>query len=183
MEEAALKKIILQYLASHHTLTLATVQTGEPHSATLFYVNIGFKLYFLSSPASRHGVNLARTAPVSATINEDYARWRSIKGIQLEGTVRKLGGLWENGKLALAFTQKFPDVADFFSSPLQLGEEIIAKVKSVEFYELSPSRLLFLDNELGLSHRRLSQGECRARPYRTLRPHVFVRNLSFMSQP
>ncbi len=153
MEEAALKKRILQYLASHHTLSLATVHDGEPHSATVFYVNIGFKLYFLSSPASRHGINLSRLVQVSATINEDYATWRLIKGIQLEGTVTKMGGLWENGHLAIAFTKKFPDVAEFFSSPRQLGEKIMAKVKGVEFYELSPTRLFYIDNELGFGHR------------------------------
>lgn len=153
MQEAALRKIILSYLASHHTMALATALADVPHSATVFYVNTGFELYFLSSPTSRHGINLSQRAQVSATINEDYAQWRSIKGIQLEGTVRKMGGLWKNGQLAIAFTKKFPDVTGFFASPRQLGEEIIAKVKGVEFYELSPTRLFYLDNELGFGHR------------------------------
>ena len=153
MEEATLRTIILQYMSSHHTLALATAQEGLPHCATVFYVNIGFKLYFVSSPTSRHGVNLSRLGRVSATINEDYALWRLIKGIQLEGTVRKVGGLWENGQLAIAFTKKFSDVASFFAAPRQLGKEIIAKVKGVEFYELSPTSLFYLDNELGFGHR------------------------------
>jgi uncharacterized protein YhbP (UPF0306 family) len=96
VEEEELRIKILQYLESHHTMSLATVHEGVPHSATVYYVNIGFKLYFLSSPTSRHGIDLSMLSKVAATINEDYAYWRSIKGIQLEGTVRKTGGLWEN---------------------------------------------------------------------------------------
>lgn len=153
MDETALRTVILKYLGSHNTLALATLHENAPHCAAVFYVNIGFKLYFVSSPTSRHGIDLSHLAHVSATINEDYALWRSIKGIQLEGTVRKMGGIWTNGRLAIAFTKKFPDVTDFFSSPRQLGKEIVAKVQGVEFYELSPSRLKYIDNELGFGHR------------------------------
>jgi len=46
VEEEELRIKILQYLESHHTMSLATVHEGVPHSATVYYVNIGFKLYF-----------------------------------------------------------------------------------------------------------------------------------------
>lgn len=154
MDEAELRNIILNYLESHHTLSLATVgDGGVPQAASLFYVNRDIKLYFVSSPVSRHGMNLAQNAQVSATINEDYACWRLIKGIQMEGMVRTVGGIWENGRLALSFVKKFPDVADFFSAPQRLGEKIFSKVEGVKFYELLPSRIYFIDNERGFGHR------------------------------
>ena len=154
MEEAELRKIILNYLESHYTLSLATVGDGcLPHAASLFYVNRGLKLYFVSSPASRHGLNLTQNAQVSATINEDYACWPLIKGIQLEGRVKIVGGIWENGRLALSFVKKFPDVADFFSAPQRLGKKIFSKVEGVKFYELSPTRIYFIDNERGFGQR------------------------------
>jgi uncharacterized protein YhbP (UPF0306 family) len=154
MEEAELRKIILNYLESHHTLSLATVGAGGvPHAASLFYVNRGLKLYFVTSPASRHGLNLTQNAQVSATIDEDYDCWRLIKGIQMEGVVKTVGGIWENGRLALSFVKKFPDVADFFSAPQKLGEKIFSKVEGVGFYELIPSRIYFIDNERGFGHR------------------------------
>ena len=154
MEETELKTIILNYLESHHTLSLATVgDGGVPHAASLFYVHRGLKLYFVSSPVSRHGMNLAQNAHVSATINEDYACWRLIKGIQMEGTVNTVGGIWENGRLALSFVKKFSDVADFFSAPQMLGETIFSEVEGVRFYELIPSRIYFIDNERGFGHR------------------------------
>lgn len=154
MEEAELRKIILSYLESHHTLSLATVGDGGlPHAATVFYVNRGLKLYFVGSPVSRHGMNLSQNSQVSATIDEDYACWRLIKGIQMEGMVKTVGGIWENGRLALSFVKKFPDVADFFSAPQRLGEKIFSKVEGVRFYELIPSRIYFIDNERGFGHR------------------------------
>ncbi|MGB5156123.1 pyridoxamine 5'-phosphate oxidase family protein [Desulfobacterium sp. N47] len=152
MEATELKKIILNYLESHHTLSLATVGEGLPHAATVFYVNIGLDLYFLSSPTSRHGINMSHCARVSATINEDYAQWRLIKGIQLEGFVKTVSGIWENGRLAIAFIKKFPDVADFFS-PRKLGEKILSKVEKVKIYELTPTRIYFINNEFGFGHR------------------------------
>ena len=152
-EEAELRKTILAYLESHHPLCLATVGQGLPHAATVFYVNLGFRLYFVSSPTSRHGLNLAQDARVSATIDEDYSRWRLIQGVQLEGTVKPAGGIWEGGRLALAFVRKFPDVADFFSSPQKLGAQILGKVERVKFYELTPSRLFFISNEQGFGER------------------------------
>ena len=154
MEEAELRKIILGYLESHHTLSLATVGDGGlPHAASLFYVNRGLDIFFVSSPASRHGLNLTLNAHVSVTIAEDYDRWRLIKGIQLEGKVKTVGGIWENSRLALSFVKKFPDVADFFSAPQMLGEKVFSKVEGVKFYELLPSRIYFIDNERGFGYR------------------------------
>ena len=153
MDEKELRKIILEYLEGHHTLSLATEGNGAPHAASVFYVNMGFNIYFVSSPTSRHGINLSANPTVSATINEDYSRWRTIKGIQLEGSVKTLGGIWEKGRIGLAFVKKFPDVSDFFSSPKKLGEKVFRKVEDVKFYKLTPSRIYFINNELGFGHR------------------------------
>lgn len=153
MERTRLEEEILAYLASHHTLSLATTRENIPHAASVFYVNEGFYLYFVSSPSSRHGMNLAQNPWVSATINEDYAHWQKIKGIQLEGKVRLLGGIWEKGRIGLLFVKKFPDVAQFFVDPRNLNKELFAKVEDVKFYEIIPSRISFIDNEKGFSHR------------------------------
>ena len=85
MEREALKKTIIAYMEIHNTLSLATEKDGAPHAATVFYVNTGFEIYFLSSPSTRHGEHLAHNPRVSATIDEDYSNWLLIKGIQLEG--------------------------------------------------------------------------------------------------
>ena len=152
-EEKQLKKTILEYMKDHNTVALATEKDGMPHAATVFYVNIGFDLYFLSSPSSRHGENFSCSPRVSATVNEDYSNWLTIKGIQLEGLVENIGGILKNGRIARAYVKKFPDVADFLLSPQRLGQAIVQKVAKVKFYKLMPSRIYFINNELGFGHR------------------------------
>ena len=153
MEEKELKRLILQYLENHNTVSLATEKGGLPHAATVFYVNIGFDLYFLSSPTSRHAQNFFHNHNVSATINEDYSNWLLIKGIQLEGRVESFGGILKNRGTAKTYVEKFPDVADFIFSPKKLGQALAKKVAKVEFYKLMPSKIYFINNELGFGHR------------------------------
>ncbi len=153
MEKIELEKAIFQYMESHHTVSLATEKDGVPHAATVFYVNIGFNLYFFSSSTSRHGENFSQNPKVSATINEDYSDWLSIKGIQMEGLVENIGGILKNGRVSKAYVKKFPGVADFLFSPQKLGEAIARKVAGVKYYKLKPSRIYFLNNELGFGHR------------------------------
>ena len=148
-----LKKRILDYLKDHNTVSLATEKDGIPHAATVFYASIGFKLYFLSSPTSRHGENLSLNPKASATINEDYSDWLLIKGIQMEGRVECVGGIVENGRIAKAYVKKFPAVADFLFSPRKLGRAIADKVAKVRFYRLTPSKIYFIDNEIGFGQR------------------------------
>ena len=153
MEPSELKKMILDYLKSHNTVSVATERDGAPHAATLFYVSIGYQLYFLSSPTSRHAENLSLNPKVSATINEDYSNWLLIKGIQLEGRVVGLGGILENGRIAKAYVKKFPTVADFLFSPRKLGQAIAGKVAKVKFYKLTPSKIYFINNEISFGQR------------------------------
>jgi len=153
MEEKELKETILEYVETHNSMSLATEGDGLPHAATLFYVNIGFQLYFVSSPSSRHGENIARNESVSATISEDYSGWSDIKGIQMEGRVEKVGGIMENGRIVKAYVKKFPDVADFFLSPKKLGQAIANKVAKVRFYKFVPGKIRFINNALDFGHR------------------------------
>ncbi len=153
MEQNELKQMILEYLESHHTVSLATERNGIPHAASVFYVSIDFTLYFLSSPTSRHGENLYLNPKVSATINEDYSNWLMIKGIQLEGRVDSMGGVLKNTRIAKAYVKKFPTVADFLFSPIKLGQAIASKVAKVQFYQLTCSKIYFINNELGFGRR------------------------------
>ncbi|MDZ4164693.1 MAG: pyridoxamine 5'-phosphate oxidase family protein [Smithellaceae bacterium] len=147
------EKIILDYLRSHNTIALSSAGDGLPHGATLFYLNIGFILYFLTDPDTRHGRNMAGNPAVAATIDEDYDNWLDIKGIQLEGTARTVGTIIENGSLALAYARKFPAVKDFLFSPQKQGLAIMQKITKVLFYELTPRRIYFINNAVSFGHR------------------------------
>lgn len=148
-----LKERILKYLIEHNTISLATVSNAKPHAASVFYVNIGFELFYVSNPDSRHSTFLAATPDVSGTINEDYHNWLDIKGIQLEGKVSCVGSLVKNPRLVKAYVGKYPNVKDFFVSPRKLGAAVAKKVSTVRFFKITPSRIFFLDNSLGFGHR------------------------------
>lgn len=148
-----LQERILKYLQEHNTISLATVAKRKPHAASVFYVNIGFELFYVSNPDSRHSTFLAATPAVAGTVNEDYDNWLDIKGIQLEGRVSCVGSLVKNPRLVKAYIGKYPNVKDFFVSPQKVGSGVAQKVSGVRFFKITPSRIFLLDNSLGFGHR------------------------------
>lgn len=147
----ALKRQILDYLACHNTMTLATCDAEAPWAATVFYANEDLSLYFFSSPESRHCQNLARNPRVAVTIQEDYKDWRIIKGVQLEGGVSVIDSLLEKAKVMAIYARKYPAVIKLFSDPAS-GIYYKAFLK-VKFYRVAPERLFFVDNEQGFGKR------------------------------
>lgn len=139
------RDLALDYLNSHHVMTLATNGPGELWAAAVFYVNDGFEFYFLSAGHTRHAQNMAASPRVAATIQEDYPEWSVIKGIQLEGTVRQLKGRDREAAFRL-YAGKFR----FLEQPISAIEMALARVN---WYHLSPERLYFIDNSRGFGHR------------------------------
>lgn len=139
---------ILNYLRDHQVATLATCGTDDLWAAAVFYVNDGFTLYFLSSPTARHSVNLAQNPRVAVTIQEDYADWLEIKGIQLEGAAGEISGVEEERARRL-YGQKFPVVGKLAQAPAA----IVKALAKVRWYKIVPHRLYFVDNAVGLGQR------------------------------
>lgn len=135
----------LAYLQEQHVMTLATQGPAGVWAAAVFYAADGFSLYFLSAQSTRHAQNIAENPRCAAAIQENYAGWREIKGIQLEGVVRRLSGEEERAAIAL-YTRRFP----FLSDAPQAIRDAFAKVS---WYELKPDRLYYLDNSKGFGHR------------------------------
>ena len=146
-----LKRQILDYMESHNTMTLGTSAGDAPWAATVFYASEGLRLYFFSSPESRHCQNLAANPRVAATIQEDYRDWRKIKGIQIEGKAVTLDSLLEKAKATAAYTRKYPEVMKLFANPLS-GALYQAFLK-VRFYCVVPERIFYIDNEQGFGKR------------------------------
>jgi uncharacterized protein YhbP (UPF0306 family) len=138
----------LSYLRDHNVMTLATTGAQGLWAAAVFYVNDGFAFYFLSAPGSRHSLNVDSQPAVAATIQEDYRDWRAIKGIQLEGRARRIEGT-EQAAVVVRYGAKFPIVGNLAHAPT----EIIQAMTHIAWYKLTPTRLYFIDNSLGLGHR------------------------------
>src|SRR5436853_320479 len=103
----------LDYLGKHNTVSIASLGIDGPWASTVFYVNLGFDLYFLSEPGTRHSRNVAARQQIGATVNEDYKDWREIKGIQIEGACIEVTGKREMLKALGAYLKKYPFVASF----------------------------------------------------------------------
>ncbi|NKQ36632.1 MAG: pyridoxamine 5'-phosphate oxidase [Chloroflexi bacterium] len=126
-------------------MTLATVGDEGVWAAAVFYVNEGFTLYFLSAGHTRHARNMLAQSHVAAAIQEDYTDWPVIQGIQLEGDVRVLAGVERDTAVSL-YRRKYP----FLSQP---NPQIETALTQVNWYQLTPTRLYFIDNSKGLGHR------------------------------
>lgn len=139
---------VQNYIRDHQVATLATNSGEGPWAAAVFYVNDGYTLYYLSSPTSRHCQNLSQNPRVAVTIQEDYADWLKIKGIQIEGVVSEISGL-EEGKARKLYGQKFPVIGKLAQAPAA----IVKALAKVRWYKVVPHRLYFIDNEVDLGHR------------------------------
>lgn len=142
----ALKEQIIAYLKAHNTATLATSSGGAPWAASVFYVNDGFVLYFLSEPSSRHATSIEENQAVGAAINEDYHDWREIQGIQLEGQAMRVTGRIERAKVLALYVAKFPFVGKMLLSPHLFSGAVARAVAKVKFYKVVPTRLRFINN-------------------------------------
>jgi uncharacterized protein YhbP (UPF0306 family) len=138
----------LRFLEAHSVVTLATAGPDGPWAAAVFYASRGFALYFLSSPSTRHSRNLAADPRVAATIQEDTADWRAVRGIQLEGRARELTGEEAEAARRL-FGARFPVVGRLEGAPPALAEALAR----VRWYELQPRRLFLVDNSAGFGSR------------------------------
>ena len=139
---------VLSYLAAHHVMTLATHGPEGPWSAAVFYASSELELYFVSSPKSRHALDLQRDPRVAAAIHKDYGDWRAIQGIQLSGTAVRLEGAEREAALA-CYRQKF----NFLNNPVAELVPVLEALGKAACYRLTASALHFIDNATGFGKR------------------------------
>lgn len=149
-----------EYLAAHHTMTLATVSpaaAGEPapqhawpHAASVFYaVDSQMRLIFLSKPGSLHGEDIGPEGRVAVTVTEEYSDWQAIQGVQLWGTAVLLTGASRAAAFA-TYVTRFPFVRDMLK---QANME--ALFRGIGVYRVTAERLAFTDNTTGVFGREL----------------------------
>jgi len=148
---------VLDFVAAHSVMTLATAGPDGPWAAAVFYAHDDQRLLFLSAPGTRHGRNLARDPRCAATIQADSADWPRIQGIQLEGRVAQLAA-GEAAQARELYGRKFPIVG----RTAQVPAAIVEAMARIRWYELMPERLFFVDNRRGFGHRDAFGDERRA---------------------
>lgn len=152
---ADLTSRVHDFLVRHNTMTLATVDAdGAPQAAAVFYAaDDTLDLFFLSSPNSRHSLNLARRPRVAASIQADNQAWQSIQGLQIEGAARLVDGVAETAHAVRVYAGRF----DFLQSLLDGAgggpAALRGPLAGSRFYILRPAWLRLIDNRLGFGHK------------------------------
>lgn len=148
MSDGDLRDRVRRYLSEHHVATLATQGPQGPWAAAVFYAGDEAGLYFLSSPRSRHAVNLIQFPRVAVAVQDNCTEWAQIQGVQLEGLCAELDGA-DRERAQRLYAQKFPLIARPARAPLAIAEALAR----VRWYRLVPDRLYLIDNSRGFGHR------------------------------
>jgi uncharacterized protein YhbP (UPF0306 family) len=144
----SLRERVLEQLADHHVMTVATIGPEGPWAAAVFYAHDDLTLYFLSSPTSRHSLNIASGADVAVTIQRDYNDWPGIRGLQLRGRAEPVPTKDEAIVRSL-YGSRFPIVGLAAKAPAT----IVRALDRIRWYALSPRSICLIDNRLGFGHR------------------------------
>lgn len=127
-------KRIIDFIKSHHVLTLATSFKDEPWCASCFYVYLPEKnsFIFTSDGRSRHIYNIAHNCFVAACIVLETRTVGRIQGLQLQGLVTRVDASeWAEAKRA--YIREYP----------------YAVLADLTLWQLDVSKLKFTDNTLG----------------------------------
>jgi uncharacterized protein YhbP (UPF0306 family) len=134
---------VRRYLASHSTLTLATVNpAGQPEAAPLFFAVDDDTLIFLSGAKSRHSANVAAEGRAAVAVYGETWDWREIAGLQMEGIVSLVPAGHGRARAWEVYKAKFPFVVEFET-----------EVSRSEFYRFEPHWIRLIDNSVSFGFR------------------------------
>jgi uncharacterized protein YhbP (UPF0306 family) len=129
---------VLDFLAEHKKLTLATASTtGVPHAAAFMFVNDGAIIYFWTRPETTTAKQIEQNPVVSFSIDDYVEDWSQLKGVQGAGECRVLLNAQEITNVARLFADKYPAV--------KAG----SATTNISFFRITPTQLQYLDNTQG----------------------------------
>lgn len=144
MNHILTKKIILDFLAQHKLMYVAT-QGEHPWIAPVFYTyDDELNLYFLSSPETLHSKQIAKNKEVAVAIaNSQQQLTEDKKGIQMYGHVKQISDM-----------HKMKHSLDLWKKSLgYIGTEIsyenmLNKVIKGRMFQITPKKIKFFNQEL-----------------------------------
>jgi nitroimidazol reductase NimA-like FMN-containing flavoprotein (pyridoxamine 5'-phosphate oxidase superfamily) len=150
--DAALRQKILELLAAHRIMTVATVRPdGWPQATTVGYASEGLTLYFLCGLDSQKARNLARDDRLSLTIDHDIADVMRITGLSMAARATPVTDAGEGARILQLLAQQY---ADQPALPLQMPTP-----DQVRIFRVVPEVISVLDYTRGFGHADLV--ECR----------------------
>jgi uncharacterized protein len=148
-EDAELSARIAAFLDAHHVMSLATAGKSGPHAANLFYARDGLSLVWLSDAGTRHSQDVEAKGQVAATVAPDYSDFPLIRGVQIEGTARRVADGGERARLFRLLAARYPFLAQLAFAP----PAVRAACDNAEIYRLRPERIVLVDNTRGFAHK------------------------------
>ncbi|GBD07998.1 hypothetical protein HRbin22_00224 [Candidatus Thermoflexus japonica] len=135
---------VLRFLGQRSTMTLVTAdEDGSPYAASLYFVHDGqLRLYFLSSPESRHVRHLAARPEVAVTIHGEPWDWKTIQGLQLTGAAEPVEDPEERERVMARYREKFPFL-----------HELPQALAHARLYRVTPRWVRWIDNTKGFGYR------------------------------
>ncbi|EKU96214.1 putative stress protein (general stress protein 26) [Leptolyngbya sp. PCC 7375] len=142
------EQLILDILASHYFLSLATVrEDGYPQATTVAYANDGFKLYFMTGHACQKVHNIQCCNKISLTVDRECEDWEQIKGLSMGGTAAVLSDPDEIAKAATCLEAKFPQMHEWVTATEDMSK--------AAFVEITPQVISVLNYAKGFGHTEL----------------------------
>lgn len=156
MEQAEAWQRLGQFVDTQSTLVLATAGAdGKAQGAPLFYLpEEGMRLFWLSSPKSRHSRAIAVDPQVALSIHGQTWRWDEIRGAQFEGTVGIVDDPAERDRLLARYRERF-----------SLDDSFGQRMAASHLYRFRPRWVRYLENGAGgLFRWEFDRAEIEARP-------------------
>ena len=152
-DRATPSDLVLGFLEQHHAMTVAAADPkGVPWATPVFYVNEGFRLYWISNSHGRLGAYLGANPRAAVTILDASSGWQRMQGLQVEGGVRLINSWREYIRCARLYLRKFPGRGrDLFNS--RTGRHFVQNGPGIRFYQLEVERCWFTDHSKGLGSR------------------------------
>ena len=142
--DAAIRKKILDLLARHRKMTVATLRPdGWPQATTVGYGNEGLTIYFLCGPDSQKAANLARDNRLSLTIDDDTGQVMAIEGLSMAARAEAVIDPKEAEKALGLMIERYPpqDV------PLAMP-----RPEDIRIFRVTPVVISVLDYSKGFGH-------------------------------
>ena len=145
-----IKTLILDIIASHRVMTLATVRPdGWPQATTVGYVNDGMAIYFMCGRDSQKARNLARDDRVSLTIDRDTTDPMAIRGLSMAArAVPVTDAATVRRTMLELLPKKYPEYGPMMSQ---------ADMSQMMAFRLVPQVISVLDYAKGFGHSDLVQ--------------------------
>ncbi|MEI6623708.1 MAG: pyridoxamine 5'-phosphate oxidase family protein [Actinomycetes bacterium] len=138
-----------ELLATVSAMTIATHGPNGPWAADVFFARSDWSLGFLSSPYSRHCLDIEADPQCAVTVHAEPRSWQAIQGLQLSGTARQVTGTDPQAEILAAYFDKFPFARELVSP----SDPASARPSTATPFVFEPTRIRLIDNSLGFGAR------------------------------